>query len=127
MLCFSSVQNLVVPDVVCTISALWGDGKGYGINASGEVVGNSTTDGFAGQWHRGTTYDRYTLLAPTDPLYGVVTFTDAGGINDVGQIVGNDAYGHAYLRTLVADPVPAPTSLALLGAGVFSALFARRH
>ena len=110
--------------------------EGYGINASGQVVG----DLYGGNGQRaflydgGIMYDLNTLLAPTDPLYGMVTLIGAIGINDAGQIVAGGylgGFGYSYLLTPVVDPVasavPEPTSLALLGAGVFGVLYAHRQ
>jgi len=120
--------------------------EGLAINDSGWIVGDSYTAGGitfsdAFLYEGGTMYDLNSLLAPTDPLYGMVAFLTAYAINDAGQIVAiglpnpcvnphncsNDRPVFTYLLTPVASTVPEPTSLALLGVGVFGVLYACRQ
>ena len=107
--------------------------KGLGINASGQITGFAYTTGDAST-HAfletgGTMLDLNTLLSHTDPLTGLITLTDATGINDSGQIVANGCYNdgskcHAFLLTTaspnVSTDVPEPASLTLLATGLAS-------
>lgn len=71
--------------------------------------------------------DLNTLVAATDPLYGLITLTDATAINDIGQIVANSG-SRAYLLTPVAESsVPEPATLALLGVGAIGVAGVRRR
>ena len=98
--------------------------QAFGINASGQAVGNSTLSGdtvlhafFADV--TGPMVDLNTLI---DPASGW-ELTDAHGINDSGQIAGFGTIGgqtHAFLLT----PIPEPASLSLLALGGM-ALFRR--
>ena len=77
------------------------------------------------------------LLSHTDPFTGLITLTDATGINDSGQIVANGCYNdrskyHAFFLTTaslnVSTDVPEPTSLTLLATGLAgSSTLGRRH
>jgi probable HAF family extracellular repeat protein len=107
-------------------------GTGLGINIVGQVVGNSANvSGVQRAFiHNGTTMlDLNTLIAPTDPLYGLITLTQATGINDSGQIVAHDG-NRAYLLTPVADAdveTPEPASLALFGTALLATAALRRR
>jgi probable HAF family extracellular repeat protein len=94
------------------------DSYGYGINARGEVVGWSDTNltgGYAAfLYDDGTMYDLNDLISPADPLYGLVRFTGAAGINDSGWIVANTAT-RAFLLT---PSIPEPSTWALLVTGL---------
>jgi probable HAF family extracellular repeat protein len=67
----------------------------YGINASGQVVGNS--DGGAFLWNSGTMHNLNTV-APAG-----VDFSGAGGINDAAQIAATTANNEAVRVTLHPD------------------------
>jgi probable HAF family extracellular repeat protein len=103
--------------------------EGRGINASGYVAGFSDTAGgprHAFLYDGSTMHDLNTLVALTDPLYGLVTFAEALGINDANQIVAIGG-GRTYLLTPEAENAPEPASLVLLGTGALGMLCARRR
>jgi probable HAF family extracellular repeat protein len=83
-----------------------------GLNDAGQIVGG-TVDAAYNQtafiWN-GAMHDLNTLIAPTDPSFGVVHLTQAYGVNHDGQIVvvGNYTAGSPHqgeLTTLILDPV----------------------
>ncbi len=86
----------------------------YGINANGQVVGDSGTASgkHAFLYSSSTMMDLNSLITPSSGWM----LEAATSINDLGQIVGqgyiNGQY-HAYLLT----PVPEPTALSLLALG----------
>ncbi len=78
-------------------------------------------------------FDLNTLIATADPLFGLITLTEATAINDSGQIVANSA-SRAYLLTPVVEsvqeeptPAPEPATLALLAIGAIGVVAARRR
>ena len=101
---------------------------GYGINASGQVTGYAYTTGNAAQhaFLYDDTNGMVDLNSLIDPLSGWV-LTEAGSINDLGQITGSGTISgqtHAFLLT----PVPEPSSFALIGFGLATlAVFGRQR
>ena len=106
------------------------DSEGYGINASGQVVGyseiNSGSDIRAFLYSNGTMTDLNSLI---DPACGW-TLLDAYAINDSGQIVGTarkceranlrlspDAYARTLQRHLAHHRCHQPAGLCLATAG----------
>jgi len=104
-----------------------------GINDLGDIVGdsqNASGQNMAFIYDGGVMYDLTSLLDSSGAGWVLTApSTAAGGINDLGQIVGTgtDPLGqlHAYLLT----PVPEPTSMALLvgGAGALGVTLYRRR
>ena len=72
-------------------------------------------------------YDLNTLIAPTDPLFGLITLREATGINDSGQIVANSINGAYLLTPVIETPAPEPATLALLAVGAIGVATARRR
>jgi probable HAF family extracellular repeat protein len=90
------------------------DSVAQSINNKGQVVGSSSLAGDTGSRHaflysNGAMTDLNSLVS--DHLG--ITFTEALGINDKGQIVVDANNGRAYLLT----PTPAPPGLTLAGTG----------
>jgi probable HAF family extracellular repeat protein len=89
----------------------------YGINASGQVVGQSS-NGHGFLYSGGVMTDLNSLL----PAGSGWQLVNANAINDSGQIVGDgviNGQDHAFLLdTSPADFTPEPGSLALLGVGL---------
>jgi probable HAF family extracellular repeat protein len=96
-------------------------GVGYpsAINNSGQVVGGTNPadfrNGHALLWDNGKMIDLNSFL----PLNSGWTLTNATGINDAGQIVGNGYNGafHAFLLTPRQAPIPEPATIFLFGIG----------
>jgi probable HAF family extracellular repeat protein len=94
----------------------------WGINDSGQVVGEAYTTGDAAihafLYSGSTMTDLNTMI---DPNSGWI-LTDASAINDAGQIAGkgmNSRYqNHAFLLT----PVPEPSTFTLLGISIVGLL-----
>src|SRR5689334_2502879 len=85
------------------------DSYGYGINASGQVVGYAATTG--GTYHAFRTAANHPIDPATDDLdtLGGTWSTVALSINDSGQVVGRtfttgDALQHAF-RTAANSPI----------------------
>jgi probable HAF family extracellular repeat protein len=96
----------------------------FAINDAGQVVGEFG-DGVSGHYHAmvysdGVMQDLNDLVV--NLLLGV-TLEQARGINDLGWIVANGSDNHAYMLIPGAappsSPVPLPSALLLLGAGLF--------
>jgi probable HAF family extracellular repeat protein len=98
------------------------DSQAYGINASGWVVGTSIIR----PGEPTGSYQMHAFIAGVDgagmmDLTSFVnlansnlTFSEARGINDLGQIVAQASDGHTYLLS----PIPEPESYALMLAGL---------
>ena len=102
---------------------------GYGINASGQVVGDGTVNGafnHALLFSNGMVTDLNTLIAP-HPSF---TLQEAFGISDNGFITGLCSNGDAFLLTPNAPAVPEASSVIsfglLLALGFGGLLVARR-
>lgn len=99
--------------------------KAYGINDSGEVVGQSLIDDGT-TWHAfvtgadGVMIDLNTLVTLADGDY----LKNAKAINDLGQIVAVSAAGNAYLLSTVPEP---STIVLLCGAGIAGTLWRYRR
>jgi probable HAF family extracellular repeat protein len=88
---------------------------GFGVNASGQVVGGSDTVGngqHAFLYSDGTMYDLNLLVAG---LAGTL-LTNATAINDTGQIVANGCSQSLICQTFRLDPSPAAPPAAKLAA-----------
>jgi probable HAF family extracellular repeat protein len=98
-----------------------GHGTAKDINDLGEIVGAASGSGAYGAayWKDGQMYDLNDLAIM--PLGTNWVLEQAVGINNLGQIIANDEFGHAFLLT----PTPEPATLLLLALG--SLLLARRR
>jgi len=104
-----------------------GYSSGYGINASGQVVGQS--DGRAFLYTDGKMVDLNALLAhdPTGPLALYTYLTEARAINDLGWIVANGYDGSGALHAYLLTPIPLPGTLWLLISGIVVAATPQRR
>jgi probable HAF family extracellular repeat protein len=97
-----------------------GPGWATGINASGEVVGNSIVNGGERPfvYIGGTKYDLNSLLTPS--MASQVKIFEASAINDGGQIAGTGAfYQSSVTSAVLMTPTPEPSSLVLAALGFF--------
>ena len=111
-----------------------GDSVAVGLNDLGQVVGWSDSTSFTGR--SATLYDTslgglLDLNDLIDPLSGW-HLQRAWDINNAGQIVGRgfnaDGERHAFLLDVVADPIPEPATVTLVGLGLLGlAARARRN
>ncbi len=98
----------------------------YSVNDSGQVVGNATTTAattHAFLYTNGAIADLNTLLPTAN-----VTYTNAQGIDDAGDIVGSDATAGGNANNayeLMSTPEPTSFTLLALGGGVL--VGRRRH
>jgi hypothetical protein len=72
----------------------------------------------------------FDLIAPSDPLRSGLVINNVPGINDLGQIVINGTRAgvqHAYLLTPLAAPVPEPSAMLLMAAGLLVVAGLRRR
>jgi probable HAF family extracellular repeat protein len=101
--------------------------EAHAINAAGVVVGYSSfvDDGFshAFVYAGGRLIDLNTV---TDGL-GIQVLTDAVGINDAGQIVTNSCNDFGYCAPVLLTPVPEPSAVLLLLAGVPVLMWRRKN
>lgn len=115
--------------VMHDLGSFGGDyGQANAINAAGTVVGYSSLPGFqfshAFVTVNGTMLDLNDLAALPDGF----TLTDAVGINDAGQIVGNGCTDFGFCTSVLLTPVPEPSAACLLLAGMPLLLWRRgRH
>lgn len=99
------------------------------INDAGDIVGQAFGDDGSGGWvsrafiYRNGTMTALDTLTPT--ATGWSAFTDARGINALGQIVGTGIY-NGEIKGFVMTPVPEPASMAALGLGALALLRRRR-
>ncbi|MFA9460168.1 DUF3466 family protein [Thiohalorhabdus methylotrophus] len=118
-------------------------GRALGINDSGQVVGEfgqglfeDETDAFF--WEEGSGMRQLEGLIDPNSPYAGIDLESATDINNLGQVVamGTGAIpsvrqNHAYLltpqRVLPPEPVPAPSTLALMGLGVMGLTRALRQ
>jgi probable HAF family extracellular repeat protein len=101
-----------------------GDGAAYGINNSGQIVGDEGPNTWGFLYSGGTQTDLNTLLDSSSVGY---TLSNATAINNLGQIVGSGrnpaGQTHAFLLT---PNVPEPSTLVLLLCGLAAARLASR-
>ncbi len=121
------------------LGSLGTDSTAFAVNNAGAVVGGSTlingeTHPFL--WQDDVLSDLTTLIDPNDPFlatWQVLSWYEARGINDAGQILVNaqtSGPGGPGFHPLVLTPVtevPEPTTIALFGAGLLGLLPWRRR
>jgi len=100
--------------------------RGEGLNDSGEVVGASLIhDGpqHAFLYNNGAMIDLNSAIV--NSLDGF-TLMDAPGINDHGQIVATGLDVNGREQALLLTPVPEPSSVAMIGVGLWILLIVKR-
>jgi len=80
--------------------------QGNAINATGQLVGNSTNGGGSGFFYNGTVTDLNALVSASDPLKARVTLTAAVALNDNRLILasGTDSQDMSLHSYLVQGP-----------------------
>jgi probable HAF family extracellular repeat protein len=100
----------------------------YGLNSQGDVVGDASlfisdpASTFAFVYSGGQMYDLTSRV--TTPGWFI---RHASAINDLGQIVGVGQYSDGTNRAVLLTPVPEPSSVALVAAGLVGLTVFRRR
>lgn len=119
----------VIGGTMIDLGTLGGSSYAYGVNASGEVVGYSYLadgDQHAFLYDDGTMLDLNSLL----PANSGWELEEAFGINASGQITGMGLYDGQQMAFLMTDPpspVPEPSTVLLLTAGLGCIALLRRR
>jgi probable HAF family extracellular repeat protein len=115
-----SVQPFIFSGGVSTQIVTGGSSaEAYGLNDLGAVVGSAYNGAWSAFLYEGGVVTD--LNSVIDPSLGI-SFTDARGINDSGQIIANNGFTQqAYLLTPLNSPdTPEPASAVLLFVGLIS-------
>ena len=112
-----------------TLSGSFINSQANGINASGQVVGDSWSGSVQHAFITGANGVGMTDLNSYASLAGGAYFTLASGINDSGQIIAQASNSFAYLLTPSVAAIPEPGELGLMmsGFGLTMTLARRRQ